>query len=159
MVDAATHEVQLNFLNDAYAGTPQTDRNVYVDDVTVTGQSTVYAAALMSAGPVNLTVPGTAPAIASGGSTSSGAVSAPPVTDTPSGSVTASAPAAGQDQIGIVLSEDAYQGDAQVSISIDGEIVEADYTLSALRSSGQTQTLAFNVADAATQRSPIELPE
>ena len=89
-------------------------------------------------------VPGTAPAAPSGDTTT------PPVTDTPSAPVTASAPEAGQDQIGIVLAEDAYQGDAQISISIDGETVETDYTLSALHSSGQTQTLTFNVADAAT---------
>ena len=151
---AASHVVSVEFTNDAYGGSADQDRNLYIDGISVNGVSTGQSAPEDGGGIESFIVNGSGASasttVTSGSRTSSGGTTTPPVTDTPSAPVTASAPEAGQDQIGIVLAEDAYQGDAQISISIDGETVETDYTLSALHSSGQTQTLTFNVADAAT---------
>ena len=66
---AGTHSVALDFLNDAYAGTPTTDRNLYVAGASYDGVAATNATlALMSAGtqaitvgtPVNLYSPGSA---------------------------------------------------------------------------------------------------
>lgn len=84
---SGAHSVAIHFLNDAYGGTPQTDRNLYVDTVSQNGTaSSVAPAAMMSAG--TLTYPtGTA-----------------------------------ADTSGLVLhmAEDAYKGDAQFSVAVDG---------------------------------------
>jgi hypothetical protein len=50
--------VSVDFLNDAYAGTPSTDRNLYVNDVTYNGTDTGQSAALMSAGAKTFSVSG-----------------------------------------------------------------------------------------------------
>ncbi len=49
--------VTVNFLNDAWGGTAQTDRNVFVDSITVGNQTVQTNAALYSAGPQDFTVP------------------------------------------------------------------------------------------------------
>jgi beta-glucanase (GH16 family) len=57
---------------------------------------------------------------------------------------TASAPAAGTGTLNLSLSEDAWQGDAQFSVAIDGKTVGAPQTVTALHSSGATQSFAFS---------------
>ena len=53
------HAVTVSFLNDAYAGTAATDRNLYVDGITFNGAAVPNAsAALHSAGDANFTVGG-----------------------------------------------------------------------------------------------------
>jgi autotransporter-associated beta strand protein len=44
------HSVAINFLNDAYGGTPATDRNLYVDAISNGGVMSVFHAALLSQG-------------------------------------------------------------------------------------------------------------
>ena len=54
-----THTLTVNFLNDLYAGTPTTDRNLYVDGVAFNGAAVPGAtAALLSAGPQNFAFAG-----------------------------------------------------------------------------------------------------
>ena len=54
-----THTLTVNFLNDLYAGTPSTDRNLYVDGVAFNGTAVSGStAALMSAGPQNFAFAG-----------------------------------------------------------------------------------------------------
>jgi hypothetical protein len=53
---AGQHTITVDFLNDAWNGTPDTDRNLYVDGVLYDGTATGQSAALMSAGPRNFTV-------------------------------------------------------------------------------------------------------
>lgn len=49
---AGAHELTVDFLNDAYAGTSSTDRNLYVDGITYDGKvNTSGTTALLSAGP------------------------------------------------------------------------------------------------------------
>ena len=86
---SGSHTIVVDFLNDAYAGTPQTDRNLYVDTIATGGVSSHVGAALLSQGPqsFNVTLAGTpavpptvslapAPTAASGGSVVLGTVTA-----------------------------------------------------------------------------------
>ena len=107
------HAVTVDFLNDAWGGTPDTDRNLYVDNLALNGQPLSGAAALMSAGPVALAF-GTPPASISDG--------------------------VGADTLRLVLSEDAWRGDAQFLVSVDGVQLGGPRAVSALHSVGQAQT-------------------
>jgi hypothetical protein len=112
---STTHDVQIQFLNDLYAGTPATDRNLYVssiayDGVTYAGTS----AAMMSAGNHDFMVGATTP--------------------------TMSAPA---DSLTLHLSEDAYLGNAQFALLIDGKTIAAPHDATALHSSGQWNDVTF----------------
>jgi hypothetical protein len=42
---AGTHTLAVSFVNDLYAGTPQTDRNLYVNEVDLNGQPVAGATA------------------------------------------------------------------------------------------------------------------
>ena len=50
------HTVTVKFLNDAYGGTPATDRNLYVNGVSYDGTATLQGAALMGGGPRSFAV-------------------------------------------------------------------------------------------------------
>ena len=56
-----TDRVGIRFLNDRYGGTPDTDRNLYVDSVAVNGADTHQSAALLSNGTHDFTVGSNAP--------------------------------------------------------------------------------------------------
>jgi hypothetical protein len=53
---AGTHTVAVDFLNDAYGGSPSTDRNLYVTGATFNGHANPESVALYSAGPQSFTV-------------------------------------------------------------------------------------------------------
>ena len=55
------HTVSVNFLNDAYAGTPATDRNLYVNDIVYNGTDTGQSAALMGQGAKTFSISGGTP--------------------------------------------------------------------------------------------------
>jgi hypothetical protein len=55
---AGQHSVSVKFLNDAWAGTPATDRNLYVNDVVYNGTDTKAAATLLGNGSHAFTVSG-----------------------------------------------------------------------------------------------------
>jgi Ca-dependent carbohydrate-binding module xylan-binding/Glycosyl hydrolase family 26 len=62
------HTVSVNFLNDAWAGTPATDRNLYVNDIVYNGTDTGQSAALMGQGAKTFSVSGgTAPSVSETG--------------------------------------------------------------------------------------------
>ena len=57
IVGAGAHDVAVTFLNDAYGGTPATDRNLYVNSADYHGQHIGSASAtLFSAGTIHVTV-------------------------------------------------------------------------------------------------------
>ncbi len=137
---AGAHTATVTFLNDAYGGTASTDRNLYVESATYDGAAVPGAArTLLSAGP------------ASFGFTEAGApVAAPPPPPPPlppppppppstgAGSATVGS---GPDSLVLRISQDAYQGSAQYTVSVDGVQVGGTFTASALRGSGQADTL------------------
>ncbi len=63
-VTAGQHNISVDFLNDAWGGTAATDRNLYVNDATLNGQTvsgsslTLFAAGTQS---FNVQVPSTRP--------------------------------------------------------------------------------------------------
>ncbi|WP_419758723.1 carbohydrate-binding domain-containing protein [Acidisoma sp.] len=111
----AVNDVQVSFINDAYGGTPDTDRNLYVNSIAYDG--TTYAgtsATMLSSGTDTFAV---------GGATH-----------------TAAAPA---DTVTLSLSEDAWQGNADFVLYIDGKAVTTPQPISALHSANATQAFSF----------------
>lgn len=105
------HSVAVDFLNDLYAGTPTTDRNLYVNSATI--DATV--------------VPGATLTELSAGSQGF----ALPLRQTTLGS--------GSHTLALQISEDAYLGDAQFTVAVDGLQVGGVQTATALHSTGATQ--------------------
>jgi hypothetical protein len=113
------HSLTVDFLNDAYGGTPGTDRNLYVNRIDRGGVNTNVNTGLFAGGPATFSL---------------GAV--PP----PRGPVTIGN---GPDSIVLGISENAYQGDAKFTVSVDGVQVDGVQTATASHQFFQTQ--AFTV--------------
>jgi len=112
---AGQHDVRIAFINDAWGGTATTDRNLYIDSIALNG--TTYAGtsgAFLANGSKDFLV---------GGSTSKG-VAAP-------------------DKLVLHLSEDAWAGDAQFTVSVDGKTLDTAEAVTALHASGTSQDFAF----------------
>jgi len=107
-----THDVGVQFINDAWGGTPDTDRNLYIGQITLDGQaSTASPIAQMSAGTAHV--------------------------------------ATGASPLVLQLSEDAYQGDAQFTVTVDGKSLGAAQSVTASHAQGSVQNFAFGQAMAA----------
>jgi hypothetical protein len=103
------HDVRVQFISDAFSGTPTTDRNLYVNGVTLDGQASA----------------------------------APPVTLWSNGAshfATAASP------LVLQLSEDAWKGDAQFSVAVDGKTLGPAQAVTALHGNGEVQNFAFGQA-------------
>jgi len=124
---SGAHDLAVSFLNDAYGGAPAADRNLYVNGASYDGFSTRPAtAALDTTGTTHFTIP---PA---------GDPEAVPTT-TDGGTF-----GSGPDTLVLTLAEDAFQGDAQANIAIDGMTLNAQpLTVTALKSAGQSETFTF----------------
>jgi hypothetical protein len=110
------HDVKIQFLNDAYGGTAATDRNLYVNSIAYDGKT--YAgttAALMGNGAVDFTVSGS--------------------------TATAAGPA---DTLTVHLAEDAWNGDAKFTLSIDGKTISTAQPVTASHAAGVWQDLTFS---------------
>jgi len=116
-----SHTVAVNFLNDAYGGAATADRNLYVDGATYDGAF----------------VPGVAQELQVSGPVSFGVTDSTP---TPSTSTTTTI-GAGSDTLVLKVSQDAYQGNAQFTIALDGQQVGGVLTASSLHSSGTSDTV------------------
>jgi len=116
-----THSVTVSFLNDAWGGTTATDRNLYVNTISYDGTNTGQSAALMNAGPKSFIVADAA------------AIPSPPGVSTGNGS----------DTLVLGISEDAYQGDAQFTVSVDGKQLGNLFTATALHAAGASQAFTF----------------
>lgn len=107
---AGAHTIGIAFINDAYGGTPSTDRNLYVGQVAYDGRSASGApASLMGNGTRDFAVPA------------------------------ALVPAS----LSIQLAEDAWQGNAQYAIAIDGKTISTGNPVTALNASGQSQAVTL----------------
>ena len=115
---AGAHTVAVNFLNDAYGGTAATDRNLYVNSVSYNGTTTGQSAALMGAGPKSFSA------------TDATAIPSP-------------ATGSGADTLVLSVSEDAYLGNAQFTVAVDGRQLGGTFTATALHASGASQPFTF----------------
>lgn len=107
--------VTVDFINDAYGGSSSTDRNLYVNSIAYNGTTEAgTTASLYSDGAVSFTV---------GGATAS-----------------ASAPA---DTLTLNLSEDAWEGNAEFVLSIDGKQITTAQPVTTLHSSGNWEQFTF----------------
>ena len=137
------HTVVVTFLNDAFGGMPGTDRNLYVDSI-VAGGRTVAGTSLMSSGPASFRINTNGSTAGAGQEAATITPPAPgPVVTTPP-AVTTTPPAAttigsGSSKIVLNVSEDAWRGDAQFTVKVDGQQVGGVLTATALHGSGQSQ--------------------
>lgn len=103
------HSVGIQFINDAYGGTSATDRNLFVDNVSLNGTGgSPGSAALSQSGQAVFTVGTGAAASSSGG-------------------------------LVLHLSEDAFNGDALFSVAVDGVEQGGRQTVTASHANGATQ--------------------
>ncbi len=118
---AGAHTATVTFLNDAYGGTSSTDRNLYVNSASFNG-ATISGASLTeySAGAQSFSFTGPTPA---------------------STSINAMTIGSGSDRLVLQMSEDAWNGDAQFTVQVDGKQIGDTQTATAFHSAGQTQAL------------------
>lgn len=130
---AGAHTVTVSFLNDAWGGTAGTDRNLHVEGMTYNGVAVVgsdgvagagSALDLMSAGPASLAFVG----------------AAAPVHATPA----LIAIGTGTDTLVLQLSQDAWHGNAQYSVSVDGVQIGSPQTASAWHADGLADTVTVH---------------
>ncbi|MGG5808492.1 carbohydrate-binding domain-containing protein [Falsiroseomonas sp. CW058] len=112
------HRLTVEFLNDAWSGSAGADRNLYVEGVSYNG----------------VEVPGAALALYTDGAQdiAFGAGPRPPQQVTIG---------SGPDAVVLRISQDAFEGDARYTVSIDGVQVGGVLTAGALRSLGQADTV------------------
>ena len=129
---AGNHTATVTFLNDDWGGTASTDRNLYVDGATYNGTAVPGAAkTLLSAG-------------TQGFSFTDGSAATPQPAPAPapaSSSPVSATVGSGADSLVLKISQDAYRGSAQYTVAVDGRQVGGTLTASALRSSGQSDTV------------------
>ena len=126
------HTAGVNFLNNAGGGVDG-DRNLYVDGASING----------------IAISGVSFAEYVGGERTfsfAGTASKPiPTTATPAPSTPkAGGPASGPDIVVVNVSEDAYQGDAQFTIAVNGNTVGGVRTATASHSAGNTEAVTLN---------------
>jgi len=137
---SGAHVVGVAFTNDAWGGSADVDRNLYIDSATFDGTAVQGAAALYRNGSVTFGTTASQPPQA--GATSQAGPS--PAGTGPSGSATPPAPVGtGADTLVLALSETAAQGDAQFTLTIDGEPVGAAQSVTAAHGQGQPEAFAF----------------
>jgi len=116
------HTVTVNFLNDAWGGSPSTDRNLYLNSATYDGVKVPGAALFLgSTGPQNFSF--------------QDGVVIPPVIP---GSTTIGT---GPDTLALKISQDAFEGSAQYTISVDNIPIGGTLTAAPPHGSGASDTV------------------
>jgi len=115
---AGNHQVAATFLTDAYGGSPALDRNLYLDGASLNGNASVPAA-----GPTEMYRGGDSASLSLSGGTNP----PPPASDT----------------LTLHLSEDAWKGDAQFSVNLDGQQLATGQAVTALHAAGQVQDFTY----------------
>ncbi|HYZ32984.1 MAG TPA: S8 family serine peptidase, partial [Crenalkalicoccus sp.] len=135
------HAVVVRLLNDAWGGTPDTDRNLYVDAGSLNGTPIADAAQTIWSGDP----PGSFGFTVAGGASPGGGNPAGgnPGGGNPGGGATAEI-GSGADTLVLKLSQDAWQGSAQYTVSVDGHQLGGTLTASALHGSGQQDTVTLH---------------
>ncbi len=122
------HQFGVSYVNDAWGGSAATDRNLYIDSAAFNGSQVLTGVAMIKDG----TVPFGA-ATGTGNAGSAGTTPAPVAIPSPP------AAGAGPDTVVLALSEDAYLGDAQFVLTVDGKPVGPAQSVTALHGQGQTE--------------------
>ncbi len=145
---AGDHKVSLNFLNDAYNGSASTDRNLYLDSATYDGVAVASSKlSLLSSGVQSLTVHDTSAIPVSVPVVATTTLATPATTVT---TATASATpftmsvGSGSDTLILKVSQDAYNGDAQYTVSVDGKQIGGTLTAHASHAAGQSDIITVN---------------
>ncbi|RKK01411.1 carbohydrate-binding domain-containing protein, partial [Teichococcus wenyumeiae] len=116
----ADHEVVVQFLNDAWGGSEDTDRNLYVEDIRINGVSTGSTAALLDSNndaSFSITVP----------------AAQPPAAPAPVEQAPVPQPA-GEVPLSIVLGGEAWEGNPLAVVLVDGvEVFRGEVTASHAR--------------------------
>jgi len=115
------HQVAVTFLNDAWGGSSALDRNLYLDGASYNGQAIAGATATLQR-------PGSA-----GFS----------FVDADAGPTATLTLGAGPDTLVLRISEDAYQGDAQYTVSVDGVQIGGVLTATASHAAGQSDLVTL----------------
>jgi predicted xylan-binding protein with Ca-dependent carbohydrate-binding module len=113
-----SHVVAVSFLNDAWGGTSSTDRNLFVTHVAYDGSNIGQIASLYGNGVATFNVSDT---------------TALPTAPT----------GYGNDTLILKMSEDAFQGNAQFTVLMDGKQLGGTFTTTALHSPGSSQSFVF----------------
>jgi hypothetical protein len=116
---AGRHEVRVDFLNDAWGGTPDTDRNLYVLSSSYNG------------------VEGPGVSGWNGGSFTIGSETTPAPQPVSLGAGT------GPDTLVLRVSQDEWMGDARYAVFVDDAQVGDTFTASAWHATGQTDTVTL----------------
>jgi hypothetical protein len=132
---AGEHAVEVKFLNDAWGGTAATDRNLYVDGATYNGAAVEGAARSI----MTDSEPGTF-------AFTEAAAPEPEPEPEPEPMIPPPLPMVGgegPDALVLKISQDAYQGSAQYTVSVDGVQVGGTFTASASHAAGQSDILTL----------------
>jgi len=137
---AGSHQFGVSFVNDLWDGSAEADRNLYIDSATYDGVQVGNAIELRTNGTVPLgTAPIPQPASQVPGA-GQGGTTATPVAGGPAAPPTVGT---GPDSVTLNLSEDAYRGDAQFVLTVDGEQVGPAQSVAALHGQGQSEAFTF----------------
>ncbi|MBC7799406.1 MAG: matrixin family metalloprotease [Gemmatimonadaceae bacterium] len=144
------HVVSVRFLNDAYAGRGL-DRNLFVDGMEFNGRALPNLKAAMNRdGTVDFAIPGaTAPTFPTPVPLPPVAPIPAPTLPTPPIPVPAPPPRAaplGADRRIVRMSEDVFQGDAEVTLAMDGQQLGGVRSVTARHGDGQSQAFEFTGA-------------
>ena len=137
---AGPHQFGVSFVNDLWDGAPVADRNLYLDSATFNGAEVMNAVALRTNG----TVPfGTAPIKPPSQAGGTGQAGTDPTSPAPFAIAPSPTVGTGPDSVTLNLSEDAYRGDAQFVLTVDGKPAGPAQSVTALHGQGQTEAFTF----------------
>jgi beta-glucanase (GH16 family) len=141
---AGPHDVAIQFVNDTWGGSTMTDRNLYVQSITLNGETISTPTANTAANGMH-PADGSAELATNGTSTyhATGTGVSPPTTD-PTPPTTDPTPPSTSSGLHISVSEDAFNGDAQFKVLVDGHQVGGTYTATASWAAGQWQDVTVD---------------
>jgi hypothetical protein len=129
------HTVSVKLLNDLYGGSATADRNVYVESATYNGSAVSGSYQYVNSAETKSFTVVDSTAIPS--TTTPAPTPTPP--PAPTGVVTKVG--SGSDTLMLKITQDAYQGDSQYAVFVDGKQIGGTFTAKALHNSGQYDTL------------------
>jgi hypothetical protein len=136
---AGPHTIDIHFINDAWGGAAATDRNLYVHNISLNGETLLGSAGINNAANGATTSDGSAPLNINGVvSFHTTGATMPSTTPTTTPTATAS-----QSTIVLHVAEDAWNGHAQYKVFVDGHQVGGTHTATASHAAGQWQDVTL----------------